>query len=77
MRASLEPLEPMILTSSYKLRPCLVAIGQSEPFSTTRVISSYEEGNVTKVLSSIQVGNELLATVRGSFNLTINLGFDL
>jgi len=77
MSASLEALEPMIITSSYELHPCLVAIGQSQPFSTARVISSYQEGNVPKVLSSDQVGNELLATLRESFNLTINLGLDL
>jgi len=77
MSASLEPLEPMILTSSYELRPCLVAVGQSQPFSTARVISSNQEGNVHKVLSSDLVDNELLATLRESFNLTINLGLDL
>ena len=76
MSASLEPLEPMIFTSSYELRPCLVAIGQSQPFSTARVISSNQEGNVPKVLSSDSVGNELLATLRESFNLPINLGLD-
>ena len=67
----------MILTSSYDLRTCLVAIGQSQHFSIARVISSNQEGNVPKVLSSDQVGNELLATLRESFNLPINLGLDL
>jgi len=67
----------MIFTSSYELRPCLVAIGQSQPFSTARVISSNQEGNVPKVLSSDQVANELLATLREYFNLLINLGLDL
>ena len=74
---SLEPLEAMIFTSSYELRRCLVAIGQSQPFSIARVISSNQEGNVPKVLSSDQVDNELLATLKKSFNLTINLGLDL
>ena len=67
----------MIFTSSYKLRPCLVAIGQSQPFFIARVISSYQKGNVPKVLSSDQVGYELLATLWESFNLAINLGLDL
>jgi len=75
--ASLEPLEPMIFTSSYELRPCLVVVGQSQPFSTARVLSSNQEGAEPKVLSSYQVGNELLATLRESFNLPINLGLDL
>ena len=77
MSASLEPLEPMILTSSYELRPCLVAIGQSQPFSIAIVLSSNQEVNVPKVLSSDQVGNDLLATLRESFNISINLGLDL
>ena len=77
MSTSLEPLEPMILTSSYELRPCLVAIGPSQPFSTARVLSSKQEDNEPKVLSSDQVGNELLATLWESFNLPINLGLDL
>jgi len=77
MSTSLEPLEPMILTSSYELQPCLVAISQSQPFSTARVISSYQEGNVPKVLSSDEVGNEILATPKESCNFTINLGLDL
>jgi len=77
INVSVEPLDPMIFTSSYELHPCLVAIGQSQPFSTARVLSSNQEGNVPKVLSSNQVGNELLATHRESFNLPINLGLDL
>ena len=55
----------------------MVAIGQSQPFSIARVISSNQEGNVLKVLSSDSVGNELLATLRESFKLTINFGLDL
>jgi len=43
----------------------LVAIGQNQPSS------------IAKVISSDQVGNELLATLRESFNLPINLGLDL
>jgi len=62
---SLEPLEPMILISSYELHPCLVAIGQNQPLS------------IAKVLSLNQEGNELLATLREFYNLLINLGFDL
>jgi len=77
MSSSLDPLEPMIFTSSYKLRPCLVAIDQSQPFSIARVLSSNKDGNVPKVLSSDQVGNVLLATLRESFHLPINLGLDL
>ena len=65
MSASLEQPEPMILISSYQLHPCLVAIGQNQPFK------------IPKVLSSNQEGNELLATPRESFNLLINLGLDL
>jgi len=60
MSTSLEPLEPMILISSYELRPCLVTIVQNQPSS------------IAKVISSDQVGNELLATLRESFNLPIN-----
>jgi hypothetical protein len=79
----------MILTSSYERHPRLVAIGQSQPFSTARVLSSNQEGNVPKVLSSTgegnepkvlssnQVGNELFALLRESFNFPINLGLDL
>ena len=75
--ACLEPLEPIIFISNYELRLCLVAIGRSQPFSTARVLSYNQEGNVPKVLSSDQVGNELLATLRESFNLSISLGLDL
>jgi hypothetical protein len=87
MSASLEPPEPIILTSSYELRPCLVAIGQKEPFSTAKVLSSNQEDNEPNVLSSNQEDNEpkvlcsdqednkLLATLRESFNLPINSGF--
>jgi len=63
MSTSLEPLEPMILTSSYELRPCLDAIGQSQPLSTARILSCNQEGNVPKVLSSDSIDNELLATL--------------
>jgi hypothetical protein len=77
MSTSLEPPEPMIFTSSYELRPCLVAIGQNQPFSTAKVLSNREdnepkvlsynqEGNEPKVLSSDQEDNELLATLRES-----------
>jgi len=65
MGTSLEPPEPMIFTSSYELCSCLVAIGENQPSS------------IAKVISSDQVGNELLATLRESFNLPINLGLDL
>jgi hypothetical protein len=87
MSTSLEPPEPIILASSYELRPCLVAIGQSQPFSIALVLSSNQEDNEPKVLSSNQEDNEpkvlcsdqedneLLATLRESFNLPINLGF--
>jgi hypothetical protein len=64
MSASLEPPEPIILASSYELRPCLVAIGHNQPFSTVGVLSSHQEGN------------ELLATPKESFNLLINSGLD-
>jgi hypothetical protein len=89
MNQSLEPPEPMILTSSYELHPCLVAIGQNQPFSTAKVLSSNQEDNKPKVLSSNQEGNEpkvlcsdqgdneLLATLRESFKRLINLGLDL
>jgi hypothetical protein len=87
MSASLEPPEPITLTSSYELRPCLVAIGQNQPFSTSKVLSSNQEDNEPKglssnqednepkVLCSDQEDNELLATLRESFNLPINSGF--
>jgi hypothetical protein len=75
MSASLEPPEPIILASSYKLRPCLVAIGQNQPFSTAKVLSSNQEDNEPKVLCSDQEDNELFATLRESFNLHINSGF--
>jgi hypothetical protein len=68
MSTSLEPPEPMIFTSSYELRPCLVAIGQNQPFSTAKVLSNREdnepkvlsnrEDNEPKVLSYNQEGNE-------------------
>jgi len=77
MSTSLEHPQPMILISSYELRPCLVAIGQNQPFSIAMVLSFNQEGNEPKVLSSDQEGNELLATPRESFNLLINLGLDL
>jgi hypothetical protein len=77
MNQSLEPLEPMILTSSYELHPCLVTIGQNQPFPTTKVLSSNQEGNEPKVLCSDQGDNELLATLRESFKHLINLGLDL
>jgi hypothetical protein len=79
----------MILTSSYELHPCLVAIGQNQPFPTAkvlssnqednepRVLSSNEEGNEPKVLCSDQGDDELLAALRESFKGLINLGLDL
>jgi hypothetical protein len=77
MNQSLEPPEPMILTSSYELHPCLVAIGQNQPFPTAKVLSSNQEGNEPKVLCSDQGDNELLAILRESFKRLINLGLDL
>jgi len=77
MSTSLEQPESMILISSYELRPCLVAIGQNQPFSIAKVLSSNQEGNEPNVLSSNQEGNELLATLRESYNLLIKLGLDL
>jgi hypothetical protein len=77
MSTSLEPPEPIILASSYELHPCLVAIGQNKPFPTTKVLSSNQEGNKPKVLCSDQGDNELLATLRESFQHLINLGLDL
>jgi len=77
MSTSLEQLEPMIVIYGYELCPCLDAIGPSQPFSIARVLSSSQEDNEPKVLSSDQVGNELLATLRESFNLPINLGLVL
>jgi hypothetical protein len=56
----------MILTSSYELHPCLVAIGQNQPFPTAKVLSSNQEGNEPNVLYSDQGDNELLATLRES-----------
>jgi hypothetical protein len=89
MNQSLEPPEPMILATSYELHPCLVAIGQNQPFSTAKalfsnkkdnelkVLSSNQEGNEPKILCSDQGDNELLATLRESFKRLINLGLDL
>ena len=65
MSTSLEPLEPMIFTSSYELCSCLVAKGQNQ------------HSSIAKVISSDQVGNELWPTLRKSFNLPINLGLGL
>jgi hypothetical protein len=67
----------MILTFSYELHPCFVAIGQNQPFPTTKVLSSNQEGNELKVLYSNQRDNELLATLRESLKRLINLGLDL
>jgi hypothetical protein len=79
----------MILTSSYELHPCLVEIGQNQPFPTSKVLSSNQEDNEPKVLSFNQEGNEpkvlcsdqgdnkLLTTLRESFKHLINLGLDL
>jgi hypothetical protein len=67
----------MILTSSYELHPCLVAIGQNQPFPTAKVLSYNQEGNEPKVLFSDQGDNELLATLRESFKRLINLDLDL
>jgi hypothetical protein len=58
MSTSLKPPEPIILTSSYELLPCLVAIGQNQPFSTAKVLSSNQEDNEPKVLASNQEDNE-------------------
>jgi hypothetical protein len=88
MSTSLEPPEPIILASSYELRPCLVEIGQNQPFSTAKVLSSNQEDNEPEVLSSNQEDNEpnalcsdqdnkILATLRESFNLPINYVLDL
>jgi hypothetical protein len=77
MNQSIEPPEPMIVTYSYELHPCLVAIGQNQPFPTAKVLSSNQEGNEPKVLYSDQGDNELLATLRESFKRLINLGLDL
>jgi hypothetical protein len=76
MNQSLEPPEPMILTSSYELHPCLVAIGQNQPFPIAKVLSSNQECNEPKVLCSDQGDNELLATLRESFKRLINLSLD-
>jgi hypothetical protein len=89
MNQSLEPPEPMILTSSYELHPYFVAIGQNQHFPIAKVLSSNQEDNEPKVLSSNQEGNEpkvlysdqgdneLLSTLRESFKCLINLGLDL
>jgi hypothetical protein len=58
LNQSLEPPEPMILTSSYEMHPYLVAIGQNQPFPTAKVLSSNQEDNELKVLSSNQEDNE-------------------
>jgi len=50
---------------NYDLCPELIAIGQNQPFS------------ISEVLSFNQEDNELLATPRESFNLSINFGFNL
>jgi len=50
---------------NYDLCPELIAIGQNHPFS------------IAEVLSFNQEDNELLATPRESFNLSINFGLDL
>jgi hypothetical protein len=55
----------------------LVAIGQNQPFSIAKVLSSNQEGNKPKVLCSDQGDNKLLATLRESFKHLINLGLDL
>ena len=43
MSTSLEQPESMILISSYELHPCLVAIGQNQPFSIAEVLSFNQE----------------------------------
>jgi hypothetical protein len=48
MNQSIEPPEPMILKSSYELHPCLVAIGQNQPFTTAKFLSSNQEDNEPK-----------------------------
>ena len=50
---------------NYDLCPKLIAIGQNQPFS------------IAQVLSFNQEDNELLATPRESFNLSINSGLKL
>jgi hypothetical protein len=63
MSATLEPPEPIILASSYELRPCLAAIGHNQPFSTAGVLSSHQEGN------------ELLATPKEIFQSSYKFRF--
>jgi hypothetical protein len=58
INASFDPPEPIILVSSHELRLCLVAIGQNQPFSTAKVLSSNQEDNEPNVLSSNQEDNE-------------------
>jgi hypothetical protein len=89
MNQSLEPPEPMILTSSYELHSGLVAVGENQPFPIVKVLSSNQEDNEPKVLSFHQEGNEpkvlcfgqgdneLLARLRKSFKHLINLGLTL
>jgi len=50
---------------NYDLCPELIAIGQNQPFSMAEVLSCNQEDN------------ELLATPKESFNLSINYGLDL
>ena len=50
---------------NYDLCTELIAIGQNQPFS------------IAEVLSFNQEDNEILATLRESFNLSINSGLDL
>ena len=59
------PWESTSPAPNYDLCPELIAIGQSQPFS------------IAEVLSFNQKDNELLATPRESFNLSINSGLDL
>jgi len=59
------PWESTSPAPNYDLCPELIAIGQNQPFSIAEVLSLNREDN------------ELLATPRESFNLSINSGLDL
>ena len=59
------PWESTRPAPNYDLCPELIAIGQNQPFS------------IAEVLSFNQEDNELLATPRESFNLSINYGLNL
>ena len=68
MRSYLKACVPLIfkdIAPNYDLCPELIAIGQNQHFS------------IDEVLSFNQEDNELLATLRESFNLSINFGLNL